>query len=75
MSKKIKSYIRGDSGLSDSQLTRSQASFFKKHKYELDKLERCGKMAMKRQRREVKARQPKSKKSLWQRIKGWFNVE
>ena len=75
MSKKIKSYIRGDSGLSDSQLTRSQESFFKKHKYELDKLERCGKIAMKRHLCKVKARKPKGKKSLWQRIKGWFNFE
>ena len=75
MSKKIKSYIRGDSGLSDSQLTRSQESFFKKHKYELDKLERCGKIETQRRRYEAKARRPKGKKSLWKRIKSWFNVK
>lgn len=72
---KIKANVRGDSGLSDSQLIRSQASFLRKHKDELDKLERCGKIEMQRRRYEAKARRPKGKKSLWKRIKSWFNVK
>tara|TARA_B100001123_G_C14936163_1_gene877737 strand:+ start:360 stop:584 length:225 start_codon:yes stop_codon:yes gene_type:complete len=71
----IKANVRGDSGLSDSQLIRSQASFLRKHKDELDKLERCGKIEMQRRRYEAKARRPKGKKSLWKRIKSWFNVK
>lgn len=72
---KIRVNVRGDSGLSDSQLMRSQESFLKKHKNEIDKLEKCAKMEMRRLRYEKKARPPKIKKSLWKRIKGWFNVE
>ena len=69
---KIKANVRGDSGLSDSQLVRTQKFFLEKHKDELDKLEKYGKMEMQRRRYEAKARMPKRRKSLWTWIKSWF---
>ncbi len=70
----MKANLRGDSGLSDSGFQRSQKFFLEKHKDSLDKLEKCGKIEMQRRRYEANARSPKRKTSLWQKIKGWFNV-
>tara|TARA_R100001377_G_scaffold19755_1_gene10326 strand:- start:295 stop:510 length:216 start_codon:yes stop_codon:yes gene_type:complete len=63
---KIKSNTRGDSGLSDSGLQRSQNFFLEKHKSALDKIENYGRIEMNR-------RKPSKKKSLWNRIRSWFS--
>jgi hypothetical protein len=67
---KIKTNVRGDSGLSDSQLMRAQKFFLKKHKDSLDKLEKYGKLEM--DRRRFQANAEKQKKSLWKKIIGFL---
>ena len=66
----MKSNIRGDSGLSDSGLQKTQQFFLERHKDTLDKIEKYGKIEIKRREAETKRN-----KSLWQKFKGWFNVE
>jgi len=61
-----------DSGLSDSGFYRSQKFFLEKHREDLDKLEKYGRMEMQRRRYESKAHPPRRRKSLWKKIKGWF---
>lgn len=63
---KIRANVRGDSGLSDSQLMRSQKFFLEKHKDSLDKLEKYGKLEMDRRRFQANAKNPK--KNLWKRV-------
>ena len=65
---KIKSNIRGDSGLSDSGLQKSQKFFLERHKDTLDKIEKYGKIETDRRKAEAK-----KKNSLWQTVKEWFN--
>ena len=67
---KIRNNIRGDSGLTDSQLMRSQNLFYEKSQKALDELEEYGIMEMNRRRFKESARPPK--KSLWSRIRNWF---
>ena len=67
---KIRNNIRGDSGLTDSQLMRSQDLFYKKTQKALDELEEYGIMEMNRRRFKESARLPK--KSLWSRVRSWF---
>lgn len=67
---KIKGNIRGDSGLTDSQLTRSQNLVYEKTRKALDELEEYGIMESRRRRYEKKAKPPK--RSLWNKIRGWF---
>lgn len=69
---KMKTNIRGDSGLSDSGLQRSHKFYLEKHKDTLDKIEKYGKIEIERRKSEAKT---KKKNSLWQTIKGWFNVK
>jgi len=47
---KIRNNIRGDSGLTDSQLMRSQNLFYQKTRKALDELEEYGIMEMNRRR-------------------------
>ena len=68
---KIKGNIRGDSGLSDSQLMRSQDLFYKKNRKALDELEEYGIMEMNRRRFKQNAKPPK--RSLWNKIRSWFS--
>ena len=68
----MKSNTRGDSGLSDSGLQRTQKFYLKKHKDALDIIEKCGTMETERRKAEAKT---KKKNSPWQTIKGWFNVK
>ncbi len=72
MMTKIKGNIRGDSGLTDSQLTRSQNIVYEKNRKALDELEQYGIMETRRRRYEANARPPKRRKSFWKTIKGWF---
>ena len=65
--------MRGDSGLSDSGFYRTQKFFLEKHKDSLDKIEKCSKIEMQKRRYDAKAKAPKCKTSLWQRIKSWFS--
>ena len=69
----MRSNLRGDSGLSDSGFYKSQKSFLKKHKEELDKLEMYGRMETQRRRYEAGAKAPK--RSMWSRIKGFFGLK
>tara|TARA_Y100000356_G_scaffold115366_1_gene104358 strand:+ start:370 stop:594 length:225 start_codon:yes stop_codon:yes gene_type:complete len=69
---KIKGNIRGDSGLTDSQLMRSQNLIYEKNRKALDELEEYSIMEVRRRRYESKAKPPKRKKSIWKIIKGWF---
>ena len=66
----MRSNLRGDSGLSDSQFMRSQKFFIEKHKDSLDKMEECSRIEMMRRRYQSGAKSPKS--SLWVRIKNFF---
>ena len=68
----IKSNIRGDSGLTDSQLMRTQKILQQKNQETIDKLEAYGIMEMRRRRYQEKARPPKLRTSLWSWIKSWF---
>ena len=61
-----------DSGLSDSGFYRSQKFFLEKHKDSLDKIEKCSRIEMQKRRFDAKAKPPKRKTSLWQRIKSWI---
>ena len=63
---KIRANIKGDSGLTDSQLIKSQMFFLKRNREALDELERSTKLEMDRRRFEANARPPK--KNLWRRI-------
>ena len=63
---KIKGNIRGDSGLTDSQLMRSQTIIFKKNQEALDEMERSSKLEMDRRRFQTSAKPPK--RGLWQKI-------
>ena len=67
---KIRNNIRGDSGLTDSQLMRSQKLFYKKTREALDELEEYAIMEMNRRRFQESARPPKQ--NLFSRIKNWF---
>ena len=67
---KIRNNIRGDSGLTDSQLMRSQNLFYKKTQKALDELEEYGIMEMNRRRFKESAKPPKT--SLWSRMRNWF---
>jgi hypothetical protein len=66
MMTKIKSNVRGDSGLSDSQLVKSQKFFLEKHKDSFDELERCGKLEMDRRRFEKGVKNKKN--GFWKRL-------
>ena len=72
MMTKIKANIRGDSGLSDSQLMRSQQLIYQKNQKALDELEQYGIMEMRRRRYEAGAKAPKKRTTLWSWIKSWF---
>tara|TARA_Y100000401_G_scaffold32538_1_gene23967 strand:- start:7949 stop:8164 length:216 start_codon:yes stop_codon:yes gene_type:complete len=63
---KIRANIKGDSGLTDSQLMKSQMIFLERNREALDELERSSKLEMDRRRFEASAKPPK--KNLWQRI-------
>ena len=63
---KIRANIKGDSGLTDSQLMKSQMLFLKRNREALDEMERSSKLEMDRLRFESNARPPK--KNLWRRI-------
>ena len=63
---KMRTSVRGDSGLSDSQLMRSQKFFLEKHKDSLDKLEKYGKQEM--DRRRFQANAENQKKGFWKRM-------
>ena len=63
---KIKGNIRGDSGLTDSQLMRSQTIIFKKNQEALDEIERSSKLEMDRRRFQTSAKP--AKRGLWQKI-------
>ena len=67
---KIRNNIRGDSGLTDSQLMRSQNLFYEKTRKALDELEEYGIMEMNRRRFEESAKPPKI--SLWSRMRNWL---
>ena len=71
---KIRNNIRGDSGLTDSQLMRSQNLFYKKTQKALDELEEYGIMELRRRRFEASAKPPKRKRSVWTIIKEFFGV-
>lgn len=71
---KIKGNIRGDSGLTDSQLMKSQKILLKKHQQALDKLEEYSIMETRRRRFEANAKPPKRKRSLWTIIKEFLGV-
>ena len=75
MMTKIKANIRGDSGLSDSQLMRSQNLIYQKNQKALDELEEYGIMELRRRRFEASSRPPRRKKSLWTIIKEFFGVK
>ncbi len=68
----MKSNLRGDSGLSDSDFYKSQKFFLEKHQDALDKIEKCSIMEMRKRKYGAKATDPKQKKSLWNRFKSWF---
>ena len=70
--KSIKSGIRGDSGLTDSQLIRTQELLQQKNQEAIDELEQHIKMEMRRRRYQAAAKPPKSRTSLWSWIKSWF---
>ena len=63
---KIRANIKGDSGLTDSQLMKSQMLFLERNLEALDEMERSSKLEMDRRRFEANARPPK--KNLWRRI-------
>ena len=67
---KIRNNIRGDSGLTDSQLMHSQNLFYEKTRKALDELEEYGIMESNRRRFEANAKPPR--KTLWSRIKSWI---
>ena len=67
---KIRINVRGDSGLSDSQLTSVQKLFYKKNQKALDELEEYSIMEMNRRRFQENSKN--SKKSLWYKIRTWF---
>ena len=66
---KIRANVRGDSGLSDSQVVKTQIFFHKKTQEALDELEEYGIMESNRRRFEANAKPPR--KTLWSRIKSW----
>ena len=72
MMTKIKANIRGDSGLSDSQLMRSQDLIYQKNQKALDELEQYGIMEARRRRYQANAKMPKRRKSFWGWITSWF---
>ena len=63
---KIKANIKGDSGLTDSQLMRSQKLFLKKNREAFDEMEKYGKLELERRRFQANAKSPK--KTIWQKI-------
>ena len=71
---KIRANIRGDSGLTDSQLMKSQSLFLEKNREALDELEEYSIMEARRRRFEANAKPPKRKRSLWTMIKEFFGV-
>ncbi len=71
---KIRANIRGDSGLTDSQLMRSQNLFLEKNREALDELEQYSIMELRRRRFEASAKPPKRKRSVWTIIKEFFGV-
>jgi len=71
---KIKGNIKGDSGLTDSQLMKSQNLFLEKNRKALDELEEYGIMELRRRRFEANAKPPKRKKSFWTTLKEFFGV-
>ena len=72
---KIRANIKGDSGLTDSQLMKSQKLFLEKNRKALDELEEYGIMELRRRRFEASSRPPRRKKSLWTIIKEFFGVK
>ena len=74
MMSKIKANIKGDSGLTDSQLLRSQKLFLEKNRKALDELEECAIMELRKRRFEASAKPPKRKRSVWAIIKEFFGV-
>ena len=71
---KIRANIRGDSGLTDSQLMKSQNLFLEKNREALDELENYSIMQERRRLFEANAKPPKRKRSLWTMIKEFFGV-
>lgn len=72
MMTKIASNVRGDSGLSDSQLIRSQKFFFKKTQKALDELEKNSIMESNRRRFQANAKPPERKQGFWSKIISWL---
>jgi len=71
---KIKGNIRGDSGLTDSQLMRSQNLIYKKNQKALDELEEYGIMERRKRRFQANTKPPRRSKSLWVKIKEFLGV-
>mgnify|MGYP003141370176 CR=1 FL=1 len=71
---KIRANIKGDSGLTDSQLMKSQNLFLEKNRKALDELEEYGIMELRRRRFEASAKPPKRKRTFWAIIKEFFGV-
>ena len=71
---KIRANIRGDSGLTDSQLIKSQNLFLEKNREALDELENYSIMEERRRRFEANTKPPKRKRSFWTIIKEFFGV-
>ena len=71
---KIRSNVRGDSGLSDSQVVRSQKFFIQKSKEALDNMEKDSIMEMNRRRFQANAISQSKKQSVWNKIKEWLGV-
>ena len=69
---KIRENIKGDSGLTDSQLMKSQMLFLERNREALDEMERSSKLEMDRRRFEANAKPPK--KTLWQRIVNFLRL-
>ena len=71
---KIRANIRGDSGLTDSQLMKSQSLFLEKNREALDELEEYSIMEARRRRFEANPKPPKRKRSVWTIVKEFFGV-
>lgn len=72
MMTKIASNVRGDSGLSDSQVIRSQKFFLKKTRKALDELEKNSIMESNRRRFQANAKPPERKLGFWSKIISWL---
>ena len=71
---KIRANIRGDSGLTDSQLMKSQSLFLEKNREALDELEEYSIMEARRRRFEANTKPPKRKRSVLNIVNEFFGV-